>query len=70
MKFSHLDSSSEREVVQLVGDFKLEEVVYCEEVEHPAVHTSLKERVLVLGQPHIVQPPCHPLQMMIRWNQS
>ena len=61
----HLDSPSEGEVMQLVGDFKLEEVVHGEEVEHPAVHPSLKEGVLVLGQPHIVQPACHPLQQIV-----
>ena len=57
-------------MVQLVGDFQLEEVVYGEEVEHSAVHTSLEEGVLVLGQPHIVQPACHPLQMIIKWNKG
>ena len=35
--------------MQLVGDFKLEEVVHGEEVEHSAVHPGLKEGVLVLG---------------------
>ena len=51
--------------MQLVGDFKLEEVVHGEEVEHSAVHPGLKEGVLVLGQPHIVQPACHPLQQIV-----
>ena len=56
--------------MQLVGDFKLEEVVHGEEVEHSAVHPRLEEGVLVLGQPHIVQPACHPLQRIILANQS
>ena len=51
--------------MQLVGDFELEEIVNGEEVEHPAVHASLEERVLVLGQAHVVQPSGHPLHN--RW---
>ena len=35
--------------MQLVGDFKLEEVVHGEEVEHSAVHSGFQEGVLVLG---------------------
>ena len=51
--------------MQLVGDFELEEIVNSEEVEHPAVHASLEEGVLVLGQAHVVQPSGHPLHN--RW---
>ena len=69
-KSYHLDSSSEGEVVELVGDFQLEEVVDGEEVEHPAVHPGFKEGVLVLRQANIVQPACHPLQMIFRWNKE
>ena len=57
----YLYSSPEGQVMQLVGDFELEEIVNSEEVEHPAVHACLEERVLVLGQAHVVQPSGHPL---------
>ena len=33
----HLDTSSEREVVQLVRHFKLEQVIHSEEVEDPSI---------------------------------
>ena len=66
----HLDSSSEGEVVELVGDFQLEEVVDGEEVEHPAVHPGFQEGVLVLRQANIVQPAGHPLQRILRWNKE
>ena len=37
-RFTNLDAVLDGQVVQLVGHFQLDQVVHCEEVQHPSVH--------------------------------
>ena len=43
----HLDTSLDREMMQLVGDLELEKIVNGKEVQHPPINPRLQECVLV-----------------------
>ena len=41
----NLDAVLDGQMVQLVGHFQLEQVVHCEEVEHPSVHPGKVQKM-------------------------
>ena len=51
-----------REVMKLTGDFQLQQILNCEEVEHPPVHPASQDHVSPSPHAHDLAQTEHPCE--------